>query len=81
VEVEIFIENNSMNDKMRYGKTNLLLFVMVFIGLVVIFSYSVGNVAAASNGTIYVNATGGNDLYDGSTWNLLKKRLKMQQQL
>jgi len=76
VEVEIFIENNSMNDKMRYGKINLLLFVMVFIGLVVIFSYSVGNVAAASNGTIYVNATGGNDLYDGSTWNLAKKTIR-----
>jgi len=67
VEVEIFIENNSMNDKMRYGKTNLLLFAMVFIGLVVIFSYSVGNVAAASNGTIYVNAAGGNDNYDGQS--------------
>jgi len=64
VEVEIFIENNSMNDKMRYGKTNLLLFAMVFIGLVVIFSYGMGNVSAAGN-IVYVNASSGLDTYDG----------------
>jgi len=62
--VEIFIENNSMNNKMRYDKINLLLFAMVFIGLVVIFSYGVGNVSAAGN-TVYVNALGGNDSWNG----------------
>ena len=64
MEVEIFIENNSTNDKMRYGKTNLLLFAMVFIGLVVIFSYGMGNVSAAGN-IVYVNASSGLDTYDG----------------
>ena len=54
-----------MNNKMRYGKTNLLLFAMVFIGLIVIFSNGMGNVSAASGNTVYVNASSGLDTYDG----------------
>jgi autotransporter family porin len=62
--VEIFIErsNSSINDKGKYG--NLLIFGLFLIGLVVIFSYGVGNVAAAGN-TVFVNAAGGSDTYDG----------------
>ena len=57
---------------MRYCKSNLLLFVLVFIGLLVIFSYGMGKVAAASGDVIYVNNTLGNDNYDGTsaTWTL-----------
>ena len=58
------MENNSMNNKMRYGKTNLLFIALVFIGLVVIFSCGISNVSAAGN-TVYVNASGGNDSWDG----------------
>ena len=43
---------------------NLLMFVLVFVGLVIIFSYGMGNVSAASGDTIYVNASG-NDSWDG----------------
>lgn len=44
---------------------NLLISVMVLMGLVMIFSYSMGNVSAATPGdTIYVNASG-NDNWDG----------------
>ncbi len=43
---------------------NLLMFAMVFVGLVIIFSYSMGNVSAASGDNIYVNASG-NDSWDG----------------
>jgi len=43
-----------------------LIFGLFLIGLVVIFSYGVGNVSAATPGnTVYVNAAGGNDNYDG----------------
>ena len=42
---------------------------LVLIGLMVIFSYGIGNVAAANPGnTIYVNASGGNDANNGSSW-------------
>jgi hypothetical protein len=52
----------------RYN--NLIMFVMVLIGLMIIFSYGVGNVSAAPGGTIYVNGSSGNDLWDGysSKW-------------
>ncbi|MGB9201183.1 beta strand repeat-containing protein [Methanobacterium sp.] len=46
------------------------MFGIVLIGLFVIFSYGVGNVAAAPGDTIYVNGSSGNDSYNGlnSTW-------------
>ena len=40
------------------------MFVLVLIGLVVVFSYGIGNVSAASNNTIYINVHG-NDNWDG----------------
>ena len=46
------------------------MFGIVVIGLFVIFSYGVGNVAAASGDTVYVNGSSGSDAYNGlnSTW-------------
>ena len=66
--MEIFIENNSVNDKMRYGKTNLLLFVLVYYRFLwVIFSYGIGNASAASGNTIYVNGSSGHNSNSGHT--------------
>ena len=42
----------------------------------VIFSYGIGNVSAASGDTVYVNGSGGNDLSDGSSWLLAKKTIR-----
>jgi len=74
--VEIFIERNivSINHKDNY--VNLLVFALFLVGLVVIFSYGVGNVSAASGDTIYVNSTGGHDTSDGSSWLNAKKSIK-----
>ena len=44
-----------------------LLFAMVLIGLAVIFSYSMGDVSAASGDTIYVNGSSGNDDWNGES--------------
>lgn len=64
--MKLFIEriSYSINDSGNYSKNNLLFIVLVLIGLMVIFSYGIGNVSAASNANIYVN-TGGNDSWDG----------------
>ena len=65
--MEITEQNKSHRiDSSKYDKTNLMMFGIVLVGLMVIFSYGVGNVSAASN-TVYVNATGGSDSYDGSS--------------
>jgi predicted outer membrane repeat protein len=53
----------AINHKSRYSNGNLLIFVLVFMGLVFIFSYGMGNVAAAN--TIYVNGSSGNDSWTG----------------
>ena len=47
------------------------MFIMVLFGLFFIFSYSLGNVAAATNNTIYVIRSSGNDSWDGqlAIWN------------
>jgi predicted outer membrane repeat protein len=47
------------------------MFSMVLIGLFVIFSYGMGNVAAANTSTIYVNGSSGQDNWDGqlAVWN------------
>ena len=76
--VEIFIERDkvSINDKCKY-KGNLLFFSLVLIGIVIIFSYGVGNVSAAASGsTIYVNGSGGHDTSNGSSWLYAKKSIK-----
>jgi predicted outer membrane repeat protein len=44
---------------------NLLIFGLILIGLMVIFSYGMGNVSAASSDSIYVNSSSGNDAYNG----------------
>ena len=46
------------------NKNAYLTFPLVLIGLILIFSYGMGNAAAASNATIYVS-TGGNDSWNG----------------
>jgi hypothetical protein len=58
--VKIFIGRNksSINDKGKYG--NLLFFGLILIGLMVIFTYGLGNIAA-SGSTIYANSSGGHD--------------------
>jgi autotransporter family porin len=73
--VEIFIErsNSSINYEFKVG--NLLIFGLILIGLMVIFSYGMGNVSATGN-TIYVNGSGGQDTSDGSSWLLAKKSIK-----
>ena len=60
--VEIFIENNLLNSKRRYFKKSLL-FLVLIMGLVVFFSYGVGNASAA---TVYVS-THGNDSWTGGS--------------
>ena len=47
-----------------------MIFPLLFIGLMIIFSYSIGSVSAASGDNIYVN-THGNDSWNGQnpTWN------------
>ena len=47
------------------------MFALVLIGFVIIFSYGVGNVAAANASTIYVNGSSGQDTWDGqlAVWN------------
>ena len=62
--------NISSINSLRYDKNHIMLFLIILIGLIVIFSYSMGNVSAANNSSIYVS-TQGNDNYDGlnSTWN------------
>ena len=57
--------NNSSKHKIKYNKSSLMMFALVLIGLMVIFSYGVGNVSAAST-NVYVNSTG-SDAYDGTS--------------
>jgi len=70
--VKIFIENREFFINI---KGYLLIFGLILIGMVVIFSFSMGNVSAAGN-TVYVNASGGHDASDGSSWLLAKKTIK-----
>ncbi len=62
--------NCSRNNLRSRSKDNLLIFGLILIGLMVIFSYGMGNVSAASGDSIYVNSASGNDTYNGlnSTW-------------
>jgi hypothetical protein len=69
--VEKFIERGefSINDIWNV-KNKLMIFTLLFIGLMIIFSYGIGNVSAASGDNIYVN-THGNDSWNGQNpvWN------------
>jgi hypothetical protein len=67
--VEIFSGHNKFS--INIDKGNLTMFALVLIGLVVIFSYNVGAVAAAPGDTIYVNGSSGQDNWDGqiAVWN------------
>ena len=60
----IIIEwNRSINGKLNCGNVNLTMFAVVLIGLVVIFSYSVGNVSAANSTGLTVNKSIVNTAY------------------
>ena len=69
--MEKFIEPDkfSINDK-AIIKNKLMIFTLLFIGLMIIFSYSMSSVSAASGDNIYVN-THGNDSWNGQNpiWN------------
>jgi hypothetical protein len=69
--VEKFIDRDkfSINDKWNV-KNKSMIFTFLFIGLMIIFSYGMGNVSAASGDNIYVN-THGNDSWNGQNpvWN------------
>ncbi|WP_424713486.1 hypothetical protein [Methanobacterium sp.] len=69
--MEEFIEPDkfSINDK-AIIKNKLMIFTLLFIGLMIIFSYSMSSVSAASGDNIYVN-THGNDSWNGQNpiWN------------
>ena len=55
-------------NNLRFHSRNLFIFITVFIALTLIFSYGMGNVAAANPGdTIYVNGSSGNDTWDGQS--------------
>jgi autotransporter family porin len=69
----LFIFNWRGFEMQNYG--NLLIFSLVLLGLIVIFSCGVSNVSAAGN-TVYVNATGGHDSSTGTSWLLAKKSIK-----
>ena len=69
--MEKFIERGKFSiDNITIVKKQLMIFTLLFIGLMIIFSYGVGNVAAASGDHIYVN-TQGNDSWNGQNpiWN------------
>jgi len=60
----------------RFDSYNLLIFVTILIALAVVFSFGMGNVAAANPGdTIYVNSSGGNDSNNGSSWLYAKQSI------
>jgi len=54
---------NNIRSKFRY-RSNILALGLILIGLMVIFTFGTGNVSAAGN-TVYVNASGGSDSYNG----------------
>jgi hypothetical protein len=54
------MNNESVNKKWL----NNICFVSVLVGLMIIFSFGVGNVSTATTNTVYVS-TDGNDTYNG----------------
>jgi len=68
METFIVINKFSNDINWKYSKNNLLIFVLILISLLVIFSFCIGNASAASGDSIYVNSSSGNDLsYSQST--------------
>jgi predicted outer membrane repeat protein len=59
----------SINNIHIYCKEHLAMFLLILFCLLVIFSYGLGNVSAASGDTIYVNGNSslGNDDWDGQS--------------
>jgi hypothetical protein len=57
------------------GNSKPLVFGIFLIGIFVIFSYGIGNVSATSANTIYVNNSGGDDSFDGTSWLTAKKSI------
>jgi predicted outer membrane repeat protein len=55
---------------LNINKYDLVLFTLLLIGLTLIFSFNIDNVAAAPVNAIYVNSSSGNDTWNGlnSTW-------------
>ena len=73
--MKIFIVQRRISlDRENYG--NLVFFALFLIGLVVIFSYGIGNVSATSGDTIYVNGSSGHDSSAGTSWLYAKKSIK-----
>jgi hypothetical protein len=62
--LEIFIERSkfSITENSKLEKNSLMIFVLVLIGLVAIFSFGVGSASAAN---VYVNVNSGNDSWNG----------------
>ena len=69
------MENNEINEKIKFDKNSILTFLIIFMGLVVIFSYGTGNVSATSN-VVYVNGSHGNNAWSGTSWATAKKSIK-----
>jgi predicted outer membrane repeat protein len=61
-------------EKTDYTHTNRLLTFILFSGLMLAV-LSCANTVHASPSTIYVNATGGNDSLNGTSWNTAKKTI------
>ena len=53
-------------NRLNLGRSKFMIFTLVFLCLVVVFSYNMNSVSAAGN-TVYVNSTGGSDAWDGSS--------------
>ena len=70
------IETIAINEKLKGVKNSSLIFLLVFTGLIIIFSFGMGHVAAAPGNVVYVNNSGGQDTNDGSSWLLAKKTIK-----
>lgn len=49
------------------GKKSIVMFLMVLIGICIVFSYGIGNVSAVSTSKIYINSTTGNDAWNGQS--------------
>ena len=72
--MDLLIEQGEFSvKKLKYD--NFLVFGIVFISLLIVFAFGIGNVSAVPANTIYVNGSGGNDLSDGSSWLLAKKTI------
>ena len=55
----------STNNKWKYNKINILILGFFLFSLIIVFSFGTGQAVAASNSNIYVNASSGNDNWDG----------------